>query len=149
MSKLPFFLAAFALCAAARGANPYLPLWEYIPDGEPYVFDDPDKPGEKRVYIYGSHDAMRNGRACGREQVVWSASVKDLNRWRFDGVIFRSIYGADGQPLNGDCLGDVLFTSCHAFDASAASVLALVCVNRLTFDISHCCKRIYAVLYRN
>ncbi len=29
--------------------NPYLPSWEYIPDGEPYVFDG-------RVYIYGSHD---------------------------------------------------------------------------------------------
>ena len=29
--------------------NPYLPSWEYIPDGEPYVFGD-------RVYVYGSHD---------------------------------------------------------------------------------------------
>jgi len=29
--------------------NPYLPSWEYIPDGEPYVFNS-------RVYIYGSHD---------------------------------------------------------------------------------------------
>ena len=29
--------------------NPYLPLWEHIPDGEPYVFDDPDNPGKKRV----------------------------------------------------------------------------------------------------
>ena len=29
--------------------NPYLPSWEYIPDGEPYVFGG-------RVYIYGSHD---------------------------------------------------------------------------------------------
>ncbi|WP_394912719.1 hypothetical protein [uncultured Robinsoniella sp.] len=28
--------------------NPYLPLWEYIPDGEPHVFAE-------RVYIYGSH----------------------------------------------------------------------------------------------
>ena len=25
--------------------NPYLPLWEHIPDGEPYVFDDHDVPG--------------------------------------------------------------------------------------------------------
>lgn len=29
--------------------NPYLPSWEYVPDGEPYVFGD-------RIYIYGSHD---------------------------------------------------------------------------------------------
>lgn len=28
--------------------NPYLPSYEYIPDGEPRVFDD-------RLYIYGSH----------------------------------------------------------------------------------------------
>ena len=36
--------------------NPYMPLWEHIPDGEPYVFEDPDQPGKQRVYIYGSHD---------------------------------------------------------------------------------------------
>lgn len=30
--------------------NPYLPLWEHIPDGEPYVFDDPDNPGSS-AYI--------------------------------------------------------------------------------------------------
>ena len=29
--------------------NPYLPSWEYTPDGEPHVFGD-------RVYVYGSHD---------------------------------------------------------------------------------------------
>ena len=29
--------------------NPYLPSYEYIPDGEPRVFDG-------RLYIYGSHD---------------------------------------------------------------------------------------------
>lgn len=28
----------------ALSQNPYLPLWEYIPDGEPYVFEDPDGP---------------------------------------------------------------------------------------------------------
>ena len=31
--------------------NPYLPGWEYIPDGEPHIFGD-------RVYIYGSHDSF-------------------------------------------------------------------------------------------
>ena len=31
--------------------NPYLPLWEHSPDGEPYVFEDPDNPGKQRVYI--------------------------------------------------------------------------------------------------
>ena len=32
-------------------ANPYLPSWEYIPDGEPRVFGD-------RIYVYGSHDRV-------------------------------------------------------------------------------------------
>ena len=107
MSAVAAF-AALSLAQVAFGANPYLPLWEFIPDGEPYVFDDPDKPGEQRVYIYGSHDNRRNS-YCGRDQVVWSASVKDLNNWRFDGVIFRSLLGADGKPLNKDGSADVLF----------------------------------------
>lgn len=88
--------------------NPYLPLWEYIPDGEPYVFEDPDKPGEYRVYIYGSHDSIIKD-YCGREQVVWSASVNDLTNWRYDGIIFKSVIGPDGRPLNSDSKGDVLF----------------------------------------
>ncbi len=57
--------------------NPYLPLWEHIPDGEPYVFEDPDNPGKLRVYIYGSHDDLKT-MYCGRDQVVWSAPVEDL-----------------------------------------------------------------------
>lgn len=93
-------------CVSAQ--NPFLPLWEYIPDGEPYVFEDPDKPGEYRVYIYGSHDSLIK-EYCGKEQVVWSASVNDLNNWRYDGVIFRSVYGPDGRLLNPDGKGDVLY----------------------------------------
>ena len=49
--------------------NPFLPLWEHIPDGEPYVFEDPDNPGQQRVYIYGSHDS-RITEYCGLELVV-------------------------------------------------------------------------------
>ena len=48
-----------------------------FPDGEPYVFEDPDNPGEYRVYVYGSHD-MRIREYCGDDQVVWSANVNDL-----------------------------------------------------------------------
>lgn len=102
-------VAAFALaplCASAQ--NPYLPMWEYIPDGEPYVFEDPDKPGEYRVYIYGSHDTLEKY-YCGLEQVVWSASVNDLTNWRYDGVIFTSKWGPDGRLLNADGRGDVLY----------------------------------------
>ena len=31
--------------------NPFLPPWEYIPDAEPYVFEDPIIPAST-VYIY-------------------------------------------------------------------------------------------------
>lgn len=88
--------------------NPYLPMWEHIPDGEPYVFEDPDKPGEYRVYIYGSHDSNIT-EYCGRELVVWSASVDDLNEWRYDGEIFRVTYNAEGDLLDEAGLSDVLY----------------------------------------
>lgn len=88
--------------------NPYLPLWEHIPDGEPYVFEDPNNPGKQRVYIYGSHDS-RITDYCGRELVVWSASVDSLNNWRYDGEILRVDKNAKGEILNEDSLADVLF----------------------------------------
>ena len=47
--------------------NPFLPLWEHIPDGEPYVFEDPDNPGKQRVYLYGSHDNLKT-EYCGFAQ---------------------------------------------------------------------------------
>ncbi len=103
-----------ALCAgtlaglSASAANPYLPLWEYIPDGEPYVFEDPDRPGQFRVYIYGSHD-IEISAYCGRNQVVWSAPVDDLSHWRFDGMIFESRFDALGRPLNADGRADILY----------------------------------------
>ena len=88
--------------------NPYLPLWEHIPDGEPYVFEDPDQPGRQRVYIYGSHDSMITG-YCGRELVVWSASVDSLTQWRYDGEIFSVSKNANGDLLDPEGLADVLY----------------------------------------
>ena len=37
--------------------NPYLPSWEYVPDGEPRVFSG-------RVYLYGSHDRFGGPLFC-------------------------------------------------------------------------------------
>ncbi len=71
-----------------KGANPYLPLWEHIPDGEPRVFEHN---GEKRVYIYGSHDIERD-KYCGRNYVVWSAPVDDLTNWKYHGVSYETHY---------------------------------------------------------
>lgn len=62
--------------------NPYLPLYEYVPDGEPHVFGD-------RVYIYGSHDIAGGDKYCIDHYVTWSAPVDNLKDWRYEGVIYR------------------------------------------------------------
>ena len=71
--------------------NPYLPSWEYIPDGEPYVFGD-------RVYVYGSHDFFDGYVFCMGDYVCWSAPVNDLSDWRYEGVI----YPRNEDPRNKD-----------------------------------------------
>ena len=63
--------------------NPYLPEWEYIPDGEPRVFGD-------RVYIYGSHDHPNSEEFCDYKLKVWSASVDDLDHWVCHGDAFHT-----------------------------------------------------------
>lgn len=88
--------------------NPFMPLWEHIPDGEPYVFEDPDQPGKYRVYVYGSHDDLIS-EYCGRDQVVWSASVDSLNNWRYDGVILVVDKNANGEPFDAKGTADVLY----------------------------------------
>jgi len=74
--------------------NPYLPLWEHLPDGEPRVFEDPDNPGKYRIYIIGSHD-VRFRSYCGPDIRAWSAPVEDLSDWRDEGSIFT--YPIAGQ----------------------------------------------------
>ncbi len=71
-----------------KGANPYMPLWEHVPDGEPRVFE---YNGEKRVYVYGSHDIEKD-KYCGRNYVVWSAPVNDLTDWKCHGVSYETHY---------------------------------------------------------
>lgn len=69
--------------------NPYLPSWEYIPDGEPHVYGD-------RVYVYGSHDFYNGYVFCMGDYVCWSAPLDDLGNWRYEGVI----YPRNEDPLN-------------------------------------------------
>lgn len=71
--------------------NPYLPSWEYIPDGEPYVFGD-------RVYIFGSHDRYNGHVFCLNDYVCWSAPIDNLGEWHCGGVIYRKT----DDPLNKD-----------------------------------------------
>lgn len=71
-------------------ANPYLPKWEYIPDGEPRVFGD-------RIYIYGSHDLAGSDQFCDYVLKCWSAPVDNPNEWVCHGEIFRTL--TDGEHI--------------------------------------------------
>lgn len=64
--------------------NPYLPPWEYIPDGEPRVFGD-------RIYIYGSHDNAGASDFCDHVLKCWSAPLSAPDRWVCHGDIFRTL----------------------------------------------------------
>lgn len=63
--------------------NPYMPLNEYVPDGEPHVFGD-------RVYVYGSHDKENGEAFCMLDYVCYSAPLNDLKDWRYEGVIYEA-----------------------------------------------------------
>lgn len=62
--------------------NPYLPSYEYIPDGEPHIFDG-------RLYLYGSHDRFGGNDYCLNDYVCWSAPEDNLSDWRYEGVIYK------------------------------------------------------------
>lgn len=71
--------------------NPYLPSWEYIPDGEPHVFDG-------RVYVFGSHDRFNGHVFCPNDYTCWSAPIDDLGNWRNEGIIYKKT----DDPKNPD-----------------------------------------------
>lgn len=73
--------------------NPFLPLSEYIADGEPHVFGD-------RVYLFGSHDKEGGDTYCMLDYAVWSAPVDDLSDWSTKGVS----YSAKQDPQYGEKL---------------------------------------------
>lgn len=62
--------------------NPYMPTYEYVPDGEPHVFNE-------RVYVYGSHDRYNGAHFCLNDYICYSADVTDLTKWKYEGVIYR------------------------------------------------------------
>ncbi len=71
--------------------NPYLPLTEYVPDGEPHAFNG-------RVYIYGSHDKSQGKVYCEEDYVTWSAPIDNPREWKYEGVIYRK----EQDPTNAD-----------------------------------------------
>ena len=105
--------------------NPFLPSWEYVPDGEPRVFGD-------RVYLYGSHDKFNGKDFCLNDYVCWSASLCDLSNWQYEGVIYRK----EQDPRNPkgkmhmcapDCVQGVdgkyyLYYQLHALQCTSVAV---------------------------
>lgn len=82
-----------------RCANPFMPLWEHVPDGEPRVFE---YNGEKRLYVYGSHDKDPT-KWCSDDYVVWSAPLHDLTDWTCHGVCYKA-----ADEKNRLCAPDVV-----------------------------------------
>ena len=95
-SRTEASVAALSIPQKKQAFNPYLPSWEYIPDGEPYVFGD-------RLYIYGSHDYYNCSYFCPGDYVSWSAPLNNLADWRYEGVSFKRTDDPDNQENKG-CL---------------------------------------------
>lgn len=72
-------------------ANPYMPENEFVPDGEPHLF-------EGRIYVYGSHESAGGQAFCIEDYVCYSAPEWDLTDWKYEGVIYRK----EQDPLNRD-----------------------------------------------
>ena len=78
-----FILGIAGTSAALQAANPFLPGYEHIPDGEPRVYGD-------RVYLYGSHDKAGSERFCDYILKAWSAPLTNLNEWTDHGVLLST-----------------------------------------------------------
>jgi arabinoxylan arabinofuranohydrolase len=94
VKALAWILGLAGVLAALDAANPFLPGYEHIPDGEPRVYGD-------RVYLYGSHDKAGSGRFCDYILKVWSAPLTNLNEWTDHGILLstRNLEGrADDIP---------------------------------------------------
>ena len=82
MQKKPSSINETHIERKSQVFNPYLPEGEYIPDGEPRIF-------EGRVYVYGSHDRFNAPIFCMNDYICYSAPVEDLSNWRYEGVIYK------------------------------------------------------------
>ena len=109
-----------------QGLNPYLPSWEYIPDGEPYVFNN-------RVYVYGSHDRFNGHVYCLNDYVCWSAPIDDLSDWYYEGVI----YNRTDVQNNEDC-DSCLFAPDVAFGTDGRYYLYYVDSSRSIVSVAVC-----------
>ncbi len=76
-------LAMAAWPSLSLAANPFLPSYEYIPDGEPHVYGD-------RIYLYGSHDKAGSKSFCDHILKVWSAPLSDPTAWEDHGIVLST-----------------------------------------------------------
>ncbi|HLP26886.1 MAG TPA: family 43 glycosylhydrolase [Acidobacteriota bacterium] len=81
--NLSALLALAGVSVALHAANPFLPGYEHIPDGEPRVYGD-------RVYLYGSHDKAGSERFCDYILKAWSAPLNNLNEWTDHGILLST-----------------------------------------------------------
>jgi len=72
--------------------NPFLPCYEYVPDGEPHIFGD-------RIYLYGSHDKIGAEFCCVGDYVCWSAHVNNPGNWKYEGVIYKREQDPYGKEM--------------------------------------------------
>lgn len=98
---------------AKQAVNPYLPSYEYVPDGEPHVFNG-------RVYVYGSHDRFGGNDFCLNDYVCWSARADDLANWRYEGTSYRSVQDPCVLKAVPPC-------ACLPPMCSAAEMAAIIC----------------------
>lgn len=71
--------------------NPFLPLNECVPDGEPHVFDG-------RAYLFGSHERVRGDKFCCEPYVFYSAPVDDLTQWTARGPSYSANQDPHSTP---------------------------------------------------
>lgn len=93
-----------------------MPLWEYVPDGEPHVFGE-------RVYVYGSHDRFNGHAFCLNDYICYSAPVTDLKDWKYEGVIFKKT----DSPQNED--GEYCMTAPDVCQGSDGRYYLYYCVD--------------------
>lgn len=89
--------------------NPFLPSYEYIPDGEPRIFGD-------RIYIYGSHDLLESKSYCKGDYVCWSAPCNNLVDWKYEGVIYTKTQDPYVKKILDNGKGNMMNTHLFAPD---------------------------------
>ena len=92
--------------------NPYLPFWEYIPDGEPHLFDG-------RVYVYLADEETGNrflsmaedegftfadGAAPTKREYAEVMAVNRDKTLNYVGAVGRIAFGAGAETVGGERL---------------------------------------------